>query len=102
MSRRQQEIDALAASSNHLRALHIKLSKARRAQVPGLPQRSPVPMRVDDRFTGGVLTRGRKSTQPVDAVNRIATEFYPIAPPRVDFVTGANTRLIGREHHAVY
>jgi len=88
--------DALAASSNALRNLHMKLSKAQRP-VPAIPHLSPVVMRVDDRFTAGVLTRAKKSIQPVDAVNRFASEFYPIAPPRVDFVSGFNTRLIGRD-----
>ncbi len=96
-----RELDALAASSNHLLNLQAKLSKAQRP-VPGLPRASPVPMRVADRFSGGVLTRGKKSTQAPDAPDRIASEFYPIAPARVDFFPGTNTRLIGRDPKVVY
>lgn len=96
-----RELDALAASSNHLLNLQARLSKAQR-QAPALPHTSPVPMRVTDRFTGGVLTRGKKSMQPPDAVDRMASEFYPVAPPRVDFFLGTNTRLIGRDPRVLH
>lgn len=95
------QLDALAASSNHLLNLQAKLSKMQR-QAPPLPALSPVGMRVDDRFTAGVLTRGKKSTMPAEAINRIASEAYPLAPPRVDFFLGTNTRLIGRDHKVMF
>lgn len=96
-----RELDALTASSNHLLNLQRKLTKVQRPAAP-IPKISPVQMRVDDRFEGGVLTRGKKSILPPDAFNRFSSEWYPIAPPRVDFFLGSNTRLIGRDPHVRY
>ena len=95
-----RELDTLVASSNHLLNLQMKLTKAQRP-VPGLPATSPLAMRVDERFHGGVLTRARKSVLPRDAFNRFQSEAYP-APPVVDFVLGTNTRWIGRDPRVLY
>lgn len=96
-----RDADALAASSNHLLNLRAKLSKVQR-QAPPIPTLSPLHMRVDERFEAGVLTRAKKSVLPRDAIDRFSSEFYPIAPPRVDFVPGTNTRLIGRDPRVLY
>ena len=93
--------DALAASSNALRDLQRRLSKAQRPAA-AIPVVSPVAMRVNDRFGAGVLTKGKKSVQPVEAIDRIASEVYPVVAPRVDFVMGSNTRLIGRDPRVLY
>jgi hypothetical protein len=91
---------ALVANSDVLRNLHA-LSRVPGPQAPPLPLRSPVAGRVDERFAGGVLTRARKSTVSPVAPDRMRSEWYPLAPPRVDFITGANSRLLGRDP-AVY
>lgn len=96
-----RELDALVASSNHLLNLQAKLTKVQQS-VQGMPLRSPVQMRVDDRFGGGALTRGKKSVLPPDAFNRFESEVYPVAPPRVDFYIGSNTRWIGREPQVTF
>ena len=96
-----RELDALTASSNHLLNLQAKLTKAQRS-VPAMPQTSPLSMRVSDRFMSGVLTRGKKSTLSPNAVDRITSEFYPVAAARVDFFPGTNTRLNGRDSKIVY
>jgi len=97
-----RQLDALVASSNHLLNLQLKLTKTDGKQVPGMPRVSPLQMPVDDRFGGGVLTRGKKSILPPQAFNRFESEVYPITPPVVDFVIGSNTRWIGREPTVVY
>ena len=93
---RASEMAALVASSNYLLHLQNKLSLVE-AATPSVPALSPLPMRVDDRFNGGVLTHSRKSMLPAEAPNRIASEVYPLAPPRWDMWLGTNTRLIGRD-----
>lgn len=96
-----REIDAMVASSNFLLNLQ-QLSKVQR-QAPPLPRVGAVPMHLDDRFfSGAVLTKARRSVLPPEAVNRMASEFYPVAPPRVDFFPGEQSRLIGRDARPVY
>jgi hypothetical protein len=92
-----RELAALVASSNHLLNLQMKLTKSHHQVSPGLPGLNAVQMRVDDRFSGGVLTRGKKSTLPPEAFDRFASEVYPMAAAAPDFVLGTNTRWIGRE-----
>lgn len=88
----------LAVSSNNWLRDYRRLTKMHTAPAP-MPEISPVTCRVDDRvFDTGVLTRGRKSFLPTQALDRISSEKYPVhQPPVVNFVMGSNTRLIGRE-----
>lgn len=92
-----RELEALVASSNHLLNLRMKLTKSDHQVSPGLPALNAVPMRVDDRFSGGTLTRPKKSALPADALDRIGSEVHPVAPVAPDFVLGTNTRWIGRD-----
>lgn len=97
-----RELDLLAASSNHLLGLQRKLTLVQRP-VCDIPSLSPIPGRLDDRFDGGVLTRAKKSTLPVDAYNKFSSEKYPVPnPPLIDFVLGQNSRLLGRDPKVLY
>ena len=96
-----QELQALVESSNHLRQLHRKLTKVHRAGPTAMPVYSPVTMHVDDRLLA-LPSRTRKSALPSDAPDRIESEKYPMAPVRVDFVPGTNSRLIGRTQTILY
>lgn len=90
------EIASMVNASNHLLNLQQKLSLVQR-QVPCIPKTSCLPPRLDDRFST-LLTRGKKSITPPEAINRFASEMYPISqPPMVDFISGQNSRYIGRD-----
>ncbi len=97
-----RELDALVASSNHLLNLQMKLTKVHNQVPAGLPRFNAVQLKVDDRFGGGVLTRAKKSTLPRDAVDRMSSEVYHVAPPVHDFVVGTNTRWLGRDQTVIY
>lgn len=97
------EIAAIVASSNHLRQLQTKLTKTHRDPASRLPVISPVQMRVDDRFSAGALTRGKKSSRASGMPDRMQSEWYPIAnPPFMDFMVGSDTRWARRDPQAVY
>ena len=92
---------ALADASSRLRNLQRRLSLAQASAAP-LPAVSPLPPRVDDRLAAAG-TRARKSALGARGIDRMASEAYPLAaPPRIDFVTGANSRLRGRDPTVVY
>lgn len=90
------EIASMVNASNHLLNLQQKLSLVQH-QAPCLPKTNCLPARLDDRFST-LLTRGKKSITPPEAINRFASEMYPISvPPRIDFISGQNSRYIGRD-----
>jgi hypothetical protein len=89
-------LTTLTDSASHLRNLRRRLSLVQASARP-LPQLNPLPPVVDDRLVF-TFSRARKSMLPPYAPNRIASEVYPIpAPPRHEFLPGANSRLIGRD-----
>ena len=90
------EIASMVNASNHLLNLQQKLTLVQQ-QVPRIPGANPLPSRLDDRFST-LLTRGKKSITPPEAINRFASEMYPISvPPMVNFISGKNSRYIGRD-----
>lgn len=90
-----RELAALVHSSNHLRDLQRKLSKAHASPAPSLPAQNPVPARLDERYWH--LSRTKKSALSPHAPDRIASEMYPVPnPPTVEFVRGATSRTDGR------
>lgn len=96
-----RQMDALVVGSNYLLNLQARLSKAPRRQAPPMPPPALAP-RVHDRFAGGVQTRLRKSAQTPLPGQRMDSENHPIAHRRVDFVTGTDSRMLGRDPDPVY
>lgn len=94
------ELQALVNSSNHLLGLQRKLTK-NQAAAAGMPRLNPLrPAVLDERY-GSVLTRSKKSALQPQYSDRMTSEYYPLPAPRIDFISGASSRLIGREP-AVY
>jgi hypothetical protein len=84
-------LSQLADASSQLRHLQ-QLSLVQRPVGP----LQAGPCAADDRpaFT---FSKVRKSMLPPDAFNRFASEVYPLAATRVDFIIGSNSRLVGRD-----
>lgn len=98
---RVDPLAALADASSQLRGLQRRLSLADSPAWP-LTTRGALPARLDDRLSASG-TRARKSASDPPAADRMASETYPLsAPPRVDFVVGANSRHRGRDPTVVY
>ena len=69
------DMDALVASSDHLRNMQRTLSRAP-SQPHDIPALNPVPAPSDDRFRFGAhVTRMRKSAMPTGVVDRIEGEL---------------------------
>lgn len=85
----------LADSSSHLRNLQAKLTRVQTLAAP-LPVSNPMAQYVDDRMHF-LADRIRKSVQDPRSFDSMGSELYPMPnPPRVDFLTGTNSRLDGR------
>lgn len=91
----RDSLDRLAQSSELLRNVSARLSLVQRPP-PRMPELSPLPPRVDDRLNFRGVTRVKKSAMPPATLDRAASELYPFAAPRVDFLTGRPTRVDGR------
>lgn len=90
------DMDALVASSNHLRNMQRALSRAP-TQPDAMPSFNPVVAPSDDRFRFGAhVTRTRKSAMPTGAVDRMSSEAYPMAAPYLPAAQGLDTRWMHR------
>lgn len=90
------DMDALVASSNHLRNMQRTLSRAP-AQPGAMPPLNPVTAPSDDRFRFGAhVTRTRKSAMPTGLVDRMSSEAYPMIAPYLPSVQGLDTRWMQR------
>lgn len=90
------DMDALVASSNHLRNMQRALSRAP-AQANNLPALNPVTAPSDDRLRFGAhLTRTRKSAMPAGVVDRMSSEAYPMVAPYLPAAQGLDTRWMQR------
>lgn len=90
------DMDALVASSDHLRNMQRTLSRAP-SQSNDMPALNPVPAPSDDRFRFGAhVTRMRKSAMPAGVVDRMSSEAYPMAAPYLPVAQSLDTRWVQR------
>lgn len=90
------DMDALVASSNHLRNMQRALSRV--PQLPGrMPPAGPVELGNDERLRYGPrTTRTRRSAAPATEIDRFSSEIYPVAAPYVPPAIGAASRWASR------
>lgn len=89
-------LDALVASSNHLRNMQRRQSKVS-MQTNALPPVGPVAVGNDERFRYGAnLTRVRKSAGPAGEFDRLSSEWYPLGTPYIHTPTGLDSRWARR------
>lgn len=96
------QLDALVASSNHLRNMQRRLSKVG-APSNAMPDANPMLVKIDDRFGFGfTTTRAKKSGKPHMMWDRTSSELYPMQAPFVPpALPGTDTRWMQRGDEVV-